>query len=58
MSFELVLQQRNAKGEPTGRTKSIVCETAGELAEFYNKNQTIRKPKKDKNKECTNTKRH
>lgn len=40
MSYEIVLQVRNAKGEPTGKTKSFQCEEASQLAAFYYKHST------------------
>lgn len=47
-TFEIVVAVRNAKGEPTGRTKSFITTSAGELAAWYEKNGVHHKHKKKK----------
>jgi hypothetical protein len=45
-SFELVIQVKDSKGNPTGKTKSIVSNRGSDLLAFYNKFNI--KPKKRK----------
>jgi len=38
-NFEIVLQVRNLKGEPTGRTKSYSSDSADEISGWYDQNK-------------------
>lgn len=46
--FELVIQVRDAQGNPTGKTKSFVTNRAEELESYYNRNSGRLKKKKKK----------
>lgn len=46
--FELVLQIRDHNGNPTGKTKSFVCDSAEELDKYYERNNGSKKKKKKK----------
>jgi hypothetical protein len=45
--FELAIEIRNAKGEPTGKKKVIKTDSADTLSDFWDRHQT-RKPRKKK----------
>lgn len=46
--FELVLQVRDSLGNPTGKTKSLVTDSAEELDNFFLRNTGSTKKKEDK----------
>lgn len=49
--FELVLQIRDHSGNPTGKTKSFVTDSAEELDRYYERNNGMKKVKSRKKKE-------
>ncbi len=48
--FELVLQIRDHNGNPTGKTKSFVTDSAEELDRYYERNNGMKKVKSKKKK--------
>ncbi len=54
--FELVIQVRDAQGNPTGKTKSFLTNKADELETYYNRNSGRLKKKKKKVEAATTDK--
>ena len=54
--FELVIQVRDAQGNPTGKTKSFLTNKAEELETYYNRNSGRLKKKKKKVEAATSEK--
>ena len=54
--FELVIQVRDAQGNPTGKTKSFLTNKAEELESYYNRNSGRLKKKKKKIEAATTDK--
>lgn len=54
--FELVIQVRDAQGNPTGKTKSFLTNKAEELESYYNRNSGRLKKKKKKVEAATSEK--
>jgi Tfp pilus assembly protein PilE len=54
--FELVIQVRDAQGNPTGKTKAFLTNKADELETYYNRNSGRLKKKKKKAEAATTDK--